>query len=71
MSFAEQFNSFKWSATTNKVENLHSVRRKFADKRLHFSKSFIVRADLAIYTTFVPDWLPKLLQRYESVLHFS
>jgi hypothetical protein len=33
MKFAELYDKYKIGLTTNNVEGVHSVRRKFADKR--------------------------------------
>jgi hypothetical protein len=56
--------SYQWDKTTNAVENIHSIRRKFLDKRLNFAKSFSVRADLALLTLFMPSWLENVLTGY-------
>ena len=42
--------------TTNTVEGLHSIRRKFAEKRLNFSVSYKCRGNLAILSTFLHNW---------------
>jgi hypothetical protein len=50
------YSKYKYGDTTNAVENLHGVRRKFADKRLNFSESYECRANLAILTSYLPNW---------------
>jgi len=35
MKFAEIYDKYKFGFTTNKVEGVHSTRRKYADKRLY------------------------------------
>ena len=42
--------------TTNLVEGLHSVRRKYADKRLNLPVSYECRANLALLSTFLENW---------------
>jgi hypothetical protein len=49
--------------TTNKVENLHSVRRKWADKRLNFPVTYKCRANLALLSSFVDNWQALLLEK--------
>lgn len=54
--FEENLHKFKLCSNTNKVECLHSVRRKLADKRLNFSQSYKVRANLAILDMFLLNY---------------
>jgi hypothetical protein len=42
--------------TTNTVEGLHAVRRKFADKRINYGASYSCRANLGILATFLDNW---------------
>ena len=42
--------------TTNLVEGLHSVRRKYADKRLNLPVSYKCRANLSLLSTFLENW---------------
>jgi hypothetical protein len=49
--------------TTNKVKNLHSVRRKWADKRLNFPVTYKCRANLALLSSFVDNWQTLLLEK--------
>jgi transposase-like protein len=49
--------------TTNLVEGLHSVRRKFADKRLNFPTSYSCRANLALLSTFLNNWQELILKK--------
>jgi hypothetical protein len=42
--------------TTNTVEGLHAVRRKFADKRINYGASYACRANLSILATFLDNW---------------
>jgi hypothetical protein len=48
--------------TTNAVEGLHSIRRKFAEKRLNFATSYTCRGNLAILSTFLQNWQELVLQ---------
>jgi len=51
--------------TTNVVEGLHSIRRKYADKRLNFSSSYSCRANLAILATYLENWQTLVLQQMD------
>jgi hypothetical protein len=50
--------------TTNKVESVHSVRRTFADKRLNFRKSYVLRANLALFSMYCKNWQELIFQGY-------
>jgi hypothetical protein len=49
--------------TTNTVESLHSVRRKWADKRINFQTSYKCRANLAVLSGFLDNWQQLVLER--------
>jgi hypothetical protein len=51
--------------TTNIVEGLHSIRRKYADKRLNFSSSYSCRANLAVLATYLENWQTLVLQQMD------
>ena len=46
---------------TNWVERLHSIRRKYADKRLNFGKTYCTRANIALLSSFIKNWQNLLL----------
>ena len=48
--------------TTNLVEGLHSIRRKFADKRLNLPASYKCRANLALLSAFMENWQQLVLK---------
>jgi len=56
IEFAELYDKYKDAFTTNHVEGVHSVRRKFADKRLNFSSSYVTRANMALLSMFLSNW---------------
>ena len=41
---------------TNWVEELHSIRRKYADKRLNFGRTYVTRANIALLAGFISNW---------------
>jgi hypothetical protein len=49
--------------TTNTVESLHSVRRKWADKRINFQASYKCRANLAVLSGFLDNWQQLVLEK--------
>ncbi|MHB1799713.1 MAG: hypothetical protein ACYCUI_15685 [Vulcanimicrobiaceae bacterium] len=48
--------------STNVVEGFHSVRRKFAEKRLNFGKTYELRANFAILSMFLENWEQLILE---------
>ena len=56
------FHKYKCGETTNVVEGLHSVRRKWIDKRLQFKKSYKVRANMALLSTYIDNWIESVLK---------
>ena len=63
--FAELYNKYKVADTTNYVESLNSVRRKFADKRLNFSATYKCRANISLLSTFLENWVELLFQELQ------
>jgi mannitol-specific phosphotransferase system IIBC component len=47
--------------STNYVENIHSVRRKYVDKRLHHKASYVCRANIALLSMFLDNWMEIIL----------
>ena len=56
-TFANMYTKYRFADTTNAVEGLHSVRRKYADKRINFARSYELGANLAILATFLDNWM--------------
>jgi hypothetical protein len=61
--FAEIYTKYKLASTTNEVESLHSIRRKWADKRLNFSASYKCRANLAILSAYLDNFQELVLKK--------
>jgi hypothetical protein len=51
--------------TTNYVESLNSVRRKFADKRLNFSATYKCRANISLLSAFLDNWVELLMKELQ------
>jgi hypothetical protein len=51
--------------TTNLVEGLHSIRRKYADKRLNLPVSYKCRANLALLSAFLDNWQHLVLKELD------
>jgi hypothetical protein len=51
--------------TTNSVESLHGVRRKYASKRLNFSKTYVLRANIALLSSFLPNWIQLIMKELD------
>jgi hypothetical protein len=64
-SFASTYSKYKMADTTNQVEGLHSVRRKYVDKRLNFASSYGCRGNLAILATYLDNWQELVLKELE------
>jgi len=45
------------------VEGLHSIRRKFADKRLNFKASYACRANMALLSAYIENWMKLILEK--------
>jgi hypothetical protein len=56
------FHKYKCAETTNSVEGLHSVRRKWMDKRLQFKQSYKVRANMSILSKYIDNWIELVLK---------
>ena len=63
--FAELYHKYKVADTTNYVESLNSVRRKFADKRLNFSATYKCRANISLLSAFLENWVELLLKELQ------
>jgi hypothetical protein len=63
--FAELYHKYKCAQTTNMVEGLHSVRRKFADKRLNYKLTYTCRANIGLLCAFLDNWMPLVLEQLE------
>ncbi len=50
---------------TNWVEGLHSIRRKYADKRLNFARTYSTRANIALLSGFIKNWQSLLLTKLQ------
>ncbi len=48
--------------TTNAVEGLHGIRRKFASKRLNFALSYECRANIALLDAHLEKWIEVVLK---------
>ncbi len=48
--------------TTNVVEGLHGIRRKFASKRLNFAVSYECRANIALLDAHLEKWIEVVLK---------
>jgi hypothetical protein len=57
IEFAELYDKYKLALTTNWVEGIHSTRRKYADKRLNFASSYETRANMALLSMFLANWI--------------
>ena len=60
--FCEVFDKYKLNQTTNNVEVVHAVRRKFADKSI-FQKTYSLRSNLALISMFVDKWESNVFKR--------
>jgi len=49
--------------TTNAVEGLHSMRRRFVDKRINYGASYECRANLAVLASFFDNWESLVLDK--------
>src|SRR5689334_16923716 len=67
MEWAENINYYKLCVDTNLVEMLHSVRRKFADKKLNFKSTYEMRSHLALLSCFLQNSDELILQQLEIV----
>jgi hypothetical protein len=54
---------YQLGKNTNLVEELHSIRRKYADKRLNFERIYIIRANIALLASFISNWQNLILTR--------
>jgi hypothetical protein len=54
---------YQLGKNTNWVEELHSIRRKYADKRLNFGRTYITRANIALLASFISNWQNLILTR--------
>jgi hypothetical protein len=45
------------------VEELHSIKRKYADKWLNFERTYIIRANIALLANFINNWQNLILTR--------
>lgn len=61
--FTETVAKYKLCSSTNIVECLFSIKRKYADKRLNFGDTYSLRADIAILDKYVKNWERLLLER--------
>lgn len=50
---------------TNWVEGLHSIRRKYADKQLNFTRTYSTRANIALLSGFIKNWQSLLLTQLQ------
>lgn len=66
--FAELYHKYKVADTTNYVESLNSVRRKFADKRLNFSATYKCRANISLLSSFLDNWVELLFQELQITI---
>jgi hypothetical protein len=49
--------------TTNSVESLYGVRRKYTSKRLNFSETYVCRASIALLSSFLPNWIELIMNK--------
>ena len=66
--FAELYHKYKAANTTNYVESLNSVRRKYTDKRLNFSATYKCRSNISILSTFLENWVELLMEKLDVPL---
>jgi hypothetical protein len=45
------------------MEELHSIKRKYANKRLNFGRTYIIRANIALLASFISNWQNLILTR--------
>ena len=57
------YSKYKMVETTNAVERLHGIRRKFAFKRINFEASYECRANIALLDSDLENWLELLFQK--------
>ena len=65
MDFADLYDKYRFGETTNSVEGMHGVRRKYADKRLNFKQSYVCRANIAILCSYLPNWKELILEEMQ------
>ena len=57
--------------STNIVESLHALRRKFADKRLNFSKQYQTRANISIFSRYIVNYGELILKKMKLTEDWS
>lgn len=50
---------------------LYSVKRKYADKRLNYQSTYVLRSDLVLLAQYVNNWQQLLLERYDKFKFLS
>ncbi len=53
--FGEIYIKYRCAETTNSVENPHSVKRKYVEKRLNFSVSYTCRSNIAVLNVYLKN----------------
>jgi hypothetical protein len=69
--FAELFHKYKTAETTNYVEGLHAVRRKWLDKRINFKQSYVCRANMSLLSSFLNNWIQLVLDELKIPIDIS
>src|SRR5689334_14884039 len=57
--------------TTNKVEGLHSIRRKFVDKRLNYKVSYQCRVNMALLSAYLDNWQKLILEKVGLTVNYN